>query len=131
MTTAGSPTVDLRVLDAELAVCRLDPGAPVPDIGKADLWALTRTADETSVVCAIADAPGNAIVEVGWMAFAVQGPLDFGLTGILAAIAAPLAQARVPIFAISTYDTDYVLVKRADEGRAREALARAGHRISE
>jgi hypothetical protein len=131
MTTEVSPTVDLREVGAELAVCRLDPGAPVADIGNAQLWALTRTAEETSVVCAVEDAPPDAVVEAGWMAFAVAGPLDFGLTGILAAIAAPLAQGGVPIFAISTYDTDYVLVKRSDEASAREALTGAGHRIAD
>lgn len=123
------PTVALRVLGAELAVCRLDPGTPVPDPGGAELWALTRTAEEASVVCALEHAPAGAKVEEGWMGFAVAGPLDFGLTGILAAIAAPLAEAGVPIFAISTYDTDYVLIKRADDERARAALTRAGHRF--
>ena len=129
MTIQQPPTVDLRVLESELAVCRLEPGAAVPDAGSAELWALTRTREETSVVCAVEDAPTNAKVEDGWMAFAVQGPLDFGLTGILAAIAAPLAEAEVPIFAISTYDTDYVLIKRTDEARALDALTSAGHRV--
>ncbi|HWM02690.1 MAG TPA: ACT domain-containing protein [Actinophytocola sp.] len=123
------PTVALRVLGAELAVCRLDPGTPIPDPGDAELWALTRTAEETSVVCALEHAPAGAKVEGGWLGYAVAGPLDFGLTGILAAIAAPLAEAGVPIFAISTYDTDYVLVKRADDDRARAALTQAGHRV--
>lgn len=130
-TTESSPTVELRVLRAELAVCRLEPGTSVTDVRDAEFWALTRTAEETSVVCAVEDAPAAATVEAGWMAFVVAGPLDFGLTGILAAIAAPLARSGVPIFAVSTYDTDYVLVKREDEARAREALTRAGHRIAE
>jgi uncharacterized protein len=124
-----TPTVDIRVMKAELAVCRLEPGASVADVRHAELWALTRTREETSVVCAVEDAPAGAKVEDGWMAVVVQGPLDFGLTGILAALAAPLAAAGVPIFAISTFDTDYLLIKRADEARALEALDRAGHRL--
>jgi hypothetical protein len=124
-----TPTVDIRVMKAELAVCRLEPGASVVDVRHAELWALTRTREETSVVCAVEDAPAGAKVEDGWMVVVVQGPLDFGLTGILAALAAPLAAAGVPIFAISTFDTDYLLIKRADEARALEALDRAGHRL--
>jgi hypothetical protein len=131
MTGQEPPTVDLRALDVELAVCRLGPGTPVVDPAGGALWALTRTAEETSVVCAVDHAPTGATVEDGWMAFAVAGPLDFGLTGVLAAIASPLADAGVPIFAISTYDTDYVLVKRSDEASAREALTGAGHRIAD
>jgi hypothetical protein len=70
-------------------------------------------------------------VEAGWRALAVQGPLDFGLTGILAALAAPLAAARISIFAVSTYDTDYVLVRDRDLERAVLALREAGHSVSD
>jgi hypothetical protein len=74
--------------------------------------------------------PADVRCEPGWRALAVKGPLDFGLTGILASIAAPLAEAGISIFAISTFDTDYVLVKAERLDDAVEALRRAGHRFA-
>jgi uncharacterized protein len=119
------------VLAGELAVCRLPAEAPVPSLpDDAALSSVTRTADELSVVCPVAAAPPGARVEPGWRALQVAGPLDFALTGILAAIAAPLAQAGIAIFATSTYDTDYVLVREAALPAAVEALRRAGHAVS-
>ena len=81
-------------------------------------------------MCPAADAPAGATVERGWRALGVLGPLDFGLTGILASIAAPLAAAGVSIFAISTYDTDYVLVRETALATAVDALRAAGHELS-
>lgn len=103
--------VRLRVLDGELAVCRLAADAQPPHIPGAELFAVTRTRDELSVVCPVGDAPAGAAVERGWRALGVLGPLDFALTGVLAGIAVPLADAGVSIFAVSAYDTDYVLVR--------------------
>jgi hypothetical protein len=121
----------LRVLAGELAICRLPPDAPVPTLAaRAPVLSITRTADELSIVCPVADAPPGAEVEAGWRALRVAGPLDFALTGILAAIAAPLAQARISIFAVSTFDTDYVLVREAALDAAIEALRQAGHDVS-
>lgn len=82
------------------------------------------------MVCAESDAPAGAPCERGFRIFEVAGPLDFSLTGVLAAIAAPLAQVGVSIFAISTFDTDYVLVREHDLAKAVEALRGAGHRVS-
>ena len=85
--TVPAPTVTLRVLDGELAVCRLPAAAPAPPIpAGAGLFSATRTRDELSIVCPRADAPPDAEVEPGWRALGVLGPLDFGLTGILAAL---------------------------------------------
>jgi uncharacterized protein len=111
--------VHLTLLDGELAVERHPPDAPVPS-PEGPLWSVTRTADELSVI-----RPGQ-----GWRAFAVEGPLDHGLTGVLASIAAPLAAAGVPIFAVSTYDTDYVLVPAGRVEDAAVALRGAGHAVS-
>jgi hypothetical protein len=108
------------------AVCRLAADADVP----AAFFSVTRTPDELSVVCAEDLAPHGARCEGGWRIFQVAGPLEFTLTGVLAAIAAPLANASVSIFAISTFDTDYVLVKEEKLARAVEALRGAGHRVS-
>jgi hypothetical protein len=110
-----------------LAVCRLPVEAPFPDWARpGDLLALVRTRDELSVVCPERFVPPNVRAERGWRAFQVQGPLDFSLVGVLVSIAAPLAEASVSIFALSTYDTDYVLVKEGDLERAIQALNQAG-----
>jgi len=116
---------ELRVLPGRYAICRLAPDAAVP----ASFFSATRTEDELSIVCLDAQAPEDAKTESGWRALQVIGPLEFSLTGILAAIAAPLAAAGVSIFAISTFDTDYVLVKEENLAKAWAALRAAGHRV--
>ena len=117
-----------------LAVCRLPPEDAVP--GWADgvfhpLVSITRTADELSVVVPQAQVPSEVQAEPGWRALSVRGPLPFHLTGILASLAAPLAEAEVPIFALSTHDTDWVLVGHGRVDDACAALEAAGHRIHE
>jgi enamine deaminase RidA (YjgF/YER057c/UK114 family) len=125
-------SVKLSLLDEPLAVCRLPAGERVPS------WALelhhaflslTRTREELSVVCPDVAVPPDVPVEPGWRALSVAGPLDLGLTGVLASLAAPLAEAGVPLLAIGTHDTDHVLVKAADLDRALAALAAAGHDV--
>jgi uncharacterized protein len=123
--------LSLRVLAGELAVCRLPADAPAPAVfAHAPLFSVTRTHDELSIVCPVADAPADALVEPGWRALQVAGPLDFALTGVLAAIAEPLAESGVSIFATSTFETDYVLVRAAALDAALEALRQAGHEVS-
>lgn len=126
------PPLRLAILPEVLAVCRLtaDDAFP-PWLPARGLVSVTRTADELSIVCASDAVPANVRCEAGWRALMVEGPLDFGLTGILASIAAPLAEAGISMFAISTFDTDYVLVKAERLEDAVEALRRAGHRIAE
>jgi uncharacterized protein len=124
----------LRVLPGELAIARLEPDAPVPEwaaAAPAELSAVVRTAAELSVVCADAAVPPGVRAERGYRALAVAGPLDFGLTGVLAALAVPLAEAGVPIFAVATYDTDHLLVRGERLGEAVAALRAAGHRVAE
>jgi hypothetical protein len=102
----------LMILPERYAVCRLAAEADFPEWARpSDLLALLRTRDELSVVCAERFAPPEARAERGWRVFKVQGPLDFSLVGVLAAILTPLAQAGVSVMALSTYDTDYVLVR--------------------
>jgi uncharacterized protein len=121
----GSGVSELRVLPGRYSVCRLDADAAIP----AAFFSVTRTADELSVVCAEEAAPEGAKCERGWRILQVAGPLEFSLTGVLAAIAMPLAKSGVSIFAISTFDTDYVLVKEEALEKAVEALRGAGHRV--
>ena len=117
----------LTVLDDRLAVCRLAPDAALPDwlSWTGGLTVVCRTAEELSLVCPDGELPEGVRAERGWRAFKVEGPLDFALTGILAGLAAPLAEAGISIFAISTFDTDYLLVRAADLERAREVLAKS------
>lgn len=110
---------------------KLPPDAPLPDLEGAGLRSVTRTAAELSVVAGADLAPEGVPVEAGWKCLEVAGPLAFEITGVLAAISAPLADAGVPIFVVSTFDTDYVLVHASDLGRARAALVGAGHCVDE
>ncbi|MBU6243777.1 MAG: ACT domain-containing protein [Actinomycetales bacterium] len=90
---------------------------------------MTRTAAEVSVVCALQDAPAGARTEPGWRALEVAGPLAFSLVGILASLTQPLAAAGVSVFAISTFDTDYVLIRAGALAAAIDALREAGHDV--
>jgi hypothetical protein len=134
MTPARGEAVNLTLTlqPARLAVCRLPADSDFPGWARpGGLLALVRTADELSVVCEECDVPPGTKIERGWRAFQVEGPLDFALTGILASIASPLAEAGVAIFALSTFDTDYVLVKESDLPIALRALHQAGHQVNE
>jgi hypothetical protein len=121
----------LAIQPDTLAICRLDASAPIPAWARGALVSITRTRGELSIVCAQRDVPEQIECERDWRALRVEGKLDFALTGILASLAAPLARAGISIFAISTYDTDYFLVKEKDLPRAAAGLAQAGHRILE
>lgn len=119
--------IPLTLLSERLAVCRLAPEAPYPEWARpGELLALVRTLDELSIVCQERFVPPEVKVERGWRAFQVQGPLDFSLVGVLASIARPLADAGVSIFALSTFDTDYILVKENMLARGLKALSQVG-----
>ncbi len=121
----------LSLLKGRFAVCRLAPGDEVPAWANGGgFTSVTRARDELSVVCAEGAVPDGTRCERGWRAFQVEGPLDFGLTGVLASVLVPLAEAEVSIFAVSTFDTDYVMVRAECVERAMTALAAAGHRVS-
>jgi len=116
------------VLPGSWAVVRFPPDAEVPAFLLAPRFhSVTRTAAELSVVCPDGAVPEGARAEPGWAVLALEGPFPFDLVGVLAAFLVPLAEAGVGIFAMSTFDTDYVLVKRERLGAALEALSAAGH----
>ena len=119
----------LTELPDSLAVCRLLPSQDIPVWVWQDktLLSVTYTADELSIVCMSDAVPDDVQCERNWRALKVQGPLDFSLTGILAALAAPLADAGIAIFAISTFDTDYILVKEQMLGQTIAVLQQHGH----
>ena len=118
----GEGSLPLTVPRGECAVCRLPPETtPIPASATAGTWySIARPAEL---------APGGTTAERGWRALRLEGPLPFTLTGILAAVLAPLAATRVPVFALSTYDTDYVLVKQGDLPAALGVLRAAGHTV--
>jgi hypothetical protein len=119
---------ELRFLQGRFGICRLDPGEAVPVWAmRGGFYSVTRTGDELSVVCDEASVPDGVTCADGYAALMVQGPLDFSLIGILSSISAALAEAKVSIFALSTYDTDYILMKESDKTAAAEALAKAGY----
>lgn len=123
--------MNLELLPEGFAVCRLDAQEPVPAWAQrgapASLCSLTRTPDELSILCPQAWVPAGVRCETGWRAFKVAGPLDFALVGILAELSGTLARANVSLFALSTFDTDYILVKAASLTAATAALRDAGH----
>jgi len=123
-------SLDLQLLVGAYAVSRLSPDEPIPKWARGELLALVRTPDELSIVSAAGAVPESVRSESGWRALKVAGPLDFSLVGILAALSGALARADVPLFALSTFDTDYLLVRDHDLGRAVRALESEGHRIA-
>ena len=126
------PRLPLELLPDTLAICRLDAAAPLPPWaqGRSPFLTVSRTADELSITAIQAAVPAGVSCERDYRAFRVRGPLPLNLVGILASIAEPLAEAGLSIFAISTYDTDYVLVKGRDLETAVGVLERAGHRVA-
>jgi hypothetical protein len=112
----------MRVLPGRLAVCRLDADGPLPAWvfhAEARFFSVMRTPDETSVVCSEDDVPPSVNrVDKGWQALKVDGPLPLTMTGVTAKLTTPLAAAGIPVFALSTYDTDYLLVKAEHLERA-------------
>ena len=121
------------LLPDDYAVCRLKPGTPIPpgvEPGRRAVISVTQSPNEISVICPTDLAPPSATANTPWRCLQVAGPVDFALTGILASLVNPLAEARVNIFAFSTYDTDYVLVPTVRLAEALTALSGAGHRIA-
>lgn len=116
-------SLTLKILEQKLAVCQLDQKDALPQ------WALnsafcsvTRSEEELSIICYEEDVPSSVKAEKDWSCFMVQGPLDFSQTGIVASLANPLALSGIPIFALSTYNTDYLLVKSQNMAKAKEIL---------
>jgi uncharacterized protein len=124
------PTLTLKLLPGQLAVCHLDAGAPPPAWASGPVTSITRTEQEVSVVCAEHAVPADIRAERGFRCLAVAGTLDFSLTGVLASLAAPLADAGVSIFVLSTFDTDLLLVRASVLPEALAALQAAGHHLS-
>jgi uncharacterized protein len=120
----------LTILTQTFAISRLDSGVSIPDwVFAGDWWSITRTDDEFSVVCPEAQVPTDVISNRGWRCLKLAGPVDLALTGILASLLEPLARARISVFSVSTFDTDYLLVKAPNLGATVRVLSLAGHQI--
>ncbi|HEY0001461.1 MAG TPA: ACT domain-containing protein [Actinoplanes sp.] len=127
--------LDLDLLPEEYAVCRLPAGSPIPaslSNGPDDksVISLSWAPDELSIICPTDRVPADAVADTAWRCLRVVGPLDLALTGVLASLIGPLADARVNIVTFSTYTTDYLLVPTVRLTEAVDTLTAVGHRVT-
>lgn len=129
-----TPTVQLRSLPDRYVIARFPADGPVP----VDMFAtqapdafvsVTRTPQEVSLVCPVELAPAGADIDGPWTALYAGGPIPFGLTGVVSSLVAPLASAGCPVFVVSTFDGDILMVPSSEDGRAHEILTAAGHTV--
>ena len=120
--------METKLLDCDLTVCKI---ANISDADlNSQLFFIGKTDEEISLVCRTEDTPAQALVrEDGWKGFRIQGVLDFSLVGILAKISQLLAENNISIFAVSTYNTDYILVKENNYEKALSVLASEGYTV--
>ena len=120
--------MEIKTVDSRLTVCQLTPEAEIDLRG--DFYFIAKTDEEISLVCPEEAVPANPVKrEDGWRGFRIQGVLDFSMIGVLSKLSGILAGEKIGIFAVSTYNTDYILVKEENFGRALKALKRAGYKI--
>jgi hypothetical protein len=127
---------NFSVIPGTYAICRLPARAPLPAWADKAFTSITRTADELSIVCDERRLPPDLDgldlrVARGWALLKVHGPFPLDVVGVLASVAKPLAEAEVSLFALSTFDTDYILVKRTYVNQAIAALTLVGHKLVE
>ena len=122
--------LSLSILPETLAICRLekDDGIPGWALG-GSFVSITRTSEELSIVCTQTQVPEGVRRDAGWRCLKVEGPLDLSATGVLASFLTPLAREGISVFAVSTYDTDYLLVKQKDLEKAVMVLSQNGHQV--
>ncbi len=123
-------THQLEQFPETLAVVRLAPGAEIPTWAESSsIFSITATAAETSLVCAARGVPKKAVQHGPLTGFAVKGPLDLSLVGVLHRLLGPLAEEQISVFTLSTYDTDWIFVRESDADRAADAWRRQGHEV--
>ncbi len=123
-------SLTMKLLDEKYGVCRMDSLEKIPERAfKSDLYSITKTIDKFSIVCWQENIPGHIKCEKDWRILKVEGPLDFSLIGILSSISTMLAKQKISIFVISTFDTDYILVKERDLKGSIDSLQAQGHNI--
>jgi hypothetical protein len=115
----------LLPLREKFAVCHFDKKSKIPDwLKDSNFYFIGKTDDELSIICDQEKIPGGVLAEKNWRAFKVKGPLGFTLTGIVSSISKPLADAKISILYVSTYETDYVFVEERNFKKAREILSK-------
>lgn len=118
----------LSILDQQYAVCQIQPGEKIPDwVFNSPFFSATQTYEELSLITEEKDVPEGIKCEKGWACIKLEGTFEFSLTGVLTSIANPLAAHGISIFALSTFNTDYVLVKKEDLGQVIHILEKEGH----
>jgi hypothetical protein len=123
-------SLDLHLFPGRMAICRLGPEEESPSwAGSEVLSSVTRTQAETTVVCREENVPAGITCNKGWRCLQIGGVLDFSETGVLSSLTAPLAGENIPVYALSTYSTDLILIKEKDLSRALRVLTGAGHRV--
>ena len=129
-SSPGRRKLKFRWLPGPYAVVRLASDAPLPEWAtKGEFTSVTRTTEELSVICRANNLPADVHSPHQWICYKLEGPFAFSLTGVLLSFIEPLSDNGVPIFAISTYDTDYVLVQEEYAGITQQSLAEAGHEL--
>jgi uncharacterized protein len=130
--SASRRQLKLVVLPEHFIFARFAPSALLPSWAtQGRFFSVTRTHDELSVVCATDEAPASFRDHMHWRAFKVRGPFALSEVGVLASLTTPLAEAKISLFVISTFETDYILVNSEQLPHAIEALRKAGHKIDE
>ena len=120
----------LKLLSEKYGVCRLDVWEGIPEwADKGEFYSITKTSDELSIVCRESNIPNNIKREGDWRILKVEGPLDFSLIGILSSISTLLAKEKISVFVISTYDTDYILIKEKEISKAVNLLLNERYNI--
>jgi hypothetical protein len=123
-------SLDLVLVPGDFSIRKLESDAAIPSWASASpFFSITRTSEELSIVCRQESVPADVDCESGWRCLRVAGKMPFDVVGVLAALTSPLAEAGIPLFAMSTYDTDYLFVKEVDLGKAIACLRHAGHAI--
>ena len=127
---AATRHLELTLLPERFAISRLAADAPIPQWAtKGPFFSVTRTGDELSVVTELSQVPSGVHSQAGWSILKVHGPFVLSEIGVLSALAMPLAEAKISLFAVSTFDTDYLLVASETLSASIAALERAGHTI--
>ena len=120
----------LKILPDRMAVCRFEPSAPLPGwIDQPGFYSITRTAEELSVVCNEEHVSPGTQSEAGWRCFQLLGPFTFSEIGIISSLTQPLSESGVCVFVISTFDTDYLMVKDKDLAKTIDSLTVQGHQV--
>ncbi len=128
--TSRIMNLNLIVLPDTIAMCRLDADSPIPDWAIGEFVSITRTPDELSIVCRQDQVPDGVQCERSWRCFRVVGTLDFTLVGVIASLTGALAEVGISVFVVSSFNTDFVLVREQDLAKAVGVLEEDGHNIT-